>query len=171
MHCFNESHVFINMYELMIMKRKENCHWKKMHPFQKKKNGSVNDTPGTYFRRFMSPLCCIVCTRYACTYSRTYTDIFSIWLICTIKKLSRSVRWVKLTFTNSPNIFWCLVLTTNKSCKETCHRQSDRISEKIIKTKNSSYSLQIIAIDSYAKCKASRVVSSIHYQSISKNAS
>lgn len=54
-------------------------------PFPEKKNGSVNDTPGTYFRRFMSPLCYIVCTRYACTYSRTYTDIFSIWLMCTIK--------------------------------------------------------------------------------------
>lgn len=155
-------YVWINDHEA-----KRKLSFKENAPFPEK-NGSVNET---YFRRFMSPLCYVVYMRYACTYSRTYTDIFSIWLMCTIKKLSRSVRWVKLTFTNSPNIFWCLVLTTNKSCKETCHRQSDRISEKIIKTKNSSYSLQIIAIDSYAKCKASRVVSSIHYQSISKNAS
>lgn len=166
-----ESRVFINMYELMIMKQKENCHLKKMHPFQKK-NGSVNDTPGTFFRRFMSPLCYVVYMRYACTYSRTYTDIFSIWLMCTKKNVTISqMSQTNVNFTNSPNLFWCLVLTTNKSCNETCHRQSDRISEKIIKTKNSSYSLQIIVIDSYAKCKASRVVSSIHYQSISKNAS
>lgn len=104
----------------------------------------------------MSPLCYIVCTRYACTYSRTYTDIFSIWLMCTIKNVTISqMSQTNVNFTNSPNLFWCLVLTINKSCNETCHRQSDRISEKIIKTKKSSYSLQIIAIDSYAKCKAS----------------
>lgn len=161
MHCFNESHVFINMYELMIMKRKENCHWKKMHPFQKKM--------GVLMRHISEGSCHLCVTLFVYevrVYLFTYIHRYLLYMVnLYYKKMSRSVRWVKLTFTNSPNLFWCLVLTTNKSCKETCHRQSDRISEKIIKTKNSSYSLQIIAIDSYAKFKP---VSSCQFNTLSK---
>lgn len=170
MHCFNESHVFINMYELMIMKQNENCYLKKMHPFQKKM-GVLMIHRG-HFSEGSCHLCVTLFIWGTRVLIHVHTPISFLWLMCTKKNVTISqMSQTNVNFTNSPNLFWCLVLTINKSCNETCHRQSDRISEKIIKTKNSSYSLQIIAIDFYAKCKASRVVSSIHYQSISKNAS
>lgn len=165
MHCFNESHVFINMYELMIMKRKENCHWKKMHPFQKKKMGVLMIHRG-HISEGSCHLCVTLFVRGTRVLIHVHTPISFLWLMCTIKNVTISqMSQTNVNFTNSPNLFWCLVLTINKSCNETCHRQSDRISEKIIKTKNSSYSLQIIAIDSYAKFKP---VSSCQFNTLSK---